>query len=181
MFSQENYIKALNFAASYHKDQKTPKGLPYISHLSAVAMEVIHAVAASKLEPEKADVAISVALLHDILEDTECTYDRVIMKFGESIMNGVEALTKDETLKTKKEQMQDSIERILQQPYEVQMVKLADRVTNLQSPPATWDNDKIKAYQKESKFILSCLKNSNIYLSKRLEDKIEEYNQYIKS
>lgn len=180
MFSQENYLKALNFAASYHAEQKTPKGLPYVTHLSSVAMEIIHAIDASKIEVEKADLAITVALLHDVLEDTDCTYDRLFAKFGENIANGVDALTKDETLTTKKEQMQDSIERILMQPYEIQMIKLADRIINLQSPPASWDNEKIKAYKKESKFILSCLRNANIYLSKRLEDKIEEYEQYIK-
>lgn len=180
MFSQENYLKALNFAASYHKEQKTPKGLPYVTHLTSVTMEIIHAIDASKLETTKADLAISVALLHDVLEDTDCTYDRLFSKFGENIANGVDALTKDKTLDSKKLQMQDSIERILTQPYEIQIVKLADRITNLQSPPASWDNEKIVAYQKESKFILSCLRNANIYLSKRLEDKIEEYNQYIK-
>ncbi len=76
--------------------------------------------------------------------------------------------------------MRDSIERLLTQPYEVQMVKLADRITNLSTPPNHWDNDKIKFYLKESSLILSCLKNSNIYLAKRLEEKIENYKRFIK-
>ena len=102
------------------------------------------------------------------------------MKFGEKVANGVEALTKDKTMASKQEQMKDSIERLLTQPYEVQMVKLADRITNLGIPPKYWDNEKIKKYQKEAGFILSCLCNSNIYLSKRLKEKIENYNNYIK-
>ncbi|MDZ7819983.1 MAG: hypothetical protein U5K55_15865 [Aliarcobacter sp.] len=76
--------------------------------------------------------------------------------------------------------MRDSIERLLTQPYEVQMVKLADRITNLGTPPNHWDNEKIKSYAKEASFILSCLGNSNIYLAKRLEEKILEYKKYIK-
>ena len=76
--------------------------------------------------------------------------------------------------------MKDSIERLLAQPYEVQMVKLADRITNLGIPPKHWDNEKIIKYQKEANLILSCLGNSNIYLAKRLKEKIEDYNNYIK-
>jgi (p)ppGpp synthase/HD superfamily hydrolase len=180
MFSQENYIEILNFAAIAHGEQKTPKDLPYIAHITCVAMEVINACEKSSLDEEKANLAISCALLHDVIEDANITYDELYMKFGEKVANGVEALTKDKTLPSKQEQMKDSIERLLTQPYEVQMVKLADRITNLGIPPKHWDNDKIKKYQKEAGFILSCLGNSNIYLSKRLEEKIESYNNYIK-
>ena len=59
------------------------------------------------------------------------------------------------------------------------MVKLADRITNLQTPPEQWSKEKIAEYLKESKFIFSCLKNSNIYLAKRLEEKMEDYKQYL--
>ncbi len=180
MFNQENYIEVLNFAAIAHGEQKTPKDLPYIAHITCVAMEVINACEKSSLDEEKANLAISCALLHDVIEDANITYDELYMKFGEKVANGVEALTKDKTLASKQEQMKDSIERLLTQPYEVQMVKLADRITNLGIPPKHWDNDKIKKYQKEAGFILSCLGNSNIYLSKRLEEKIENYNNYIK-
>ncbi|QDF29412.1 HD domain-containing protein [Halarcobacter anaerophilus] len=178
MFSQEKYLKALNFAAKAHKEQKTPYGLPYLTHLTSVAMEVIHACEESKLEIEKSDLAISVALLHDTIEDTNITYDDLYNEFDAKIAEGVEALTKDFSL-SKKDQMADSINRLMSQPYEVQMVKLADRITNLQKPPESWDNLKILNYHKEAKFILSCLKNCNVYLSKRLEDKINNYIVYI--
>lgn len=178
MFSQEEYLKALRFAAKAHKEQKTPYGLPYLTHVTSVAMEVIHASIESKLDDDKANKAISCALLHDVLEDTDMTFDDIFNEFGLDIAEGVEALSKDENL-PKKQQMQDSLNRILEQPYEIQLVKLADRITNLQKPPKDWDNEKKKAYLKEAKFILSCLKNSNLYLSARLEKKIEDYNQYI--
>lgn len=179
MFSQENYIEVLNFAALAHGEQKTPKGLPYLAHITCVAMEVINACEKSQLEQNKTDLAISCALLHDVIEDTNITYDEIYVKFGDKIANGVEALTKDKTKSTKQEQMKDSLERLLAQPYEIQMVKLADRITNLGIPPKHWDSEKIKKYQEEAALILSCLKNSNIYLSKRLEEKIEEYKKYI--
>lgn len=179
MFSQEKYLKALNYAARAHGDQKTPYGLPYLAHISSVAMEVIHACEESKIDIEKADLAITVALLHDTIEDTDITYDDIYTSFGIDIAEAVDALTKDKNL-SKKEQMADSMNRLLTQNYEVQMVKLADRITNMQKPPEHWDSDKIYKYNKEAKFILSCLKNSNAYLSARLEEKISEYRVYIK-
>lgn len=180
MFSQENYIEILTYAAHAHGVQKTPNDLPYITHISCVAMEIINACEKSKLDEKKADFAITCALLHDVIEDTLITYDELYVKFGPDIADGVEALTKDKTLKTKQDQMRDSIEKLLTQPYEVQMVKLADRITNLSIPPQHWDNEKIKSYAKEASFILSCLGNSNIYLAKRLEEKVENYKKYIK-
>ena len=179
MFSQEKYLKALNYAAKAHGEQKTPNNVPYITHIASVAMEVIHACIESKMDDEKADLAITVALLHDVIEDTNITYDDIYLEFGIDIAEAVDALTKDKSL-SKKEQMSDSINKLLAQAYEVQMVKLADRITNMQKPPANWDNEKIYNYHKEAKFILSCLKNSNAYLSNRLENKIAEYRVYIK-
>ena len=178
MFSQEKYIEVLNFAAIAHGEQKTPKGLPYLAHITCVAMEVINACEKSQLDEEKANLAVSCALLHDVIEDANISYDELYVKFGENVADGVESLTKDKTLGSKQEQMKDSIEKLLAQPYEVQMVKLADRITNLGIPPKHWDNEKIKKYQKEARFILSCLGNSNIYLAKRLKEKIEDYNKY---
>lgn len=180
MFSQEKYLKALNFAARAHGEQKTPHGVPYLSHLSAVAMEVMHACLASKMEEKKMDTAIAVALLHDTIEDTEVTYDELYTVFGIEVAEAVDALSKDKTLITKKEQMADSMNKLLTQPYEIQMVKLADRITNMQKPPESWDSEKIYKYFNEAKFILSCLKNSNAYLSQRLGEKINAYRVYIK-
>lgn len=180
MFNQENYIKFLTFAVNAHGAQKTPYGLPYLTHISCVTMEVIYACEKSSLDEKKADFAITCALLHDVIEDTDITYDDLYTKFGPDIADGVEALTKNKTLTSPQEQMRDSIERLLTQPYEVQMVKLADRITNLENPPKHWDNEKIISYHKEASFILSCLRNSNIYLAKRLEDKIQEYKSFIK-
>ena len=162
MFSQENYIEVLNFAAIAHGEQKTPKDLPYIAHITCVAMEVINACEKSSLDEEKANLAISCALLHDVIEDANITYDELYMKFGEKVANGVEALTKDKTLNSKQEQMRDSIERLLTQPYEVQMVKLADRITNLSVPPAHWNNEKIKKDDgTDAEWVFDKTKNEN--------------------
>lgn len=59
-------------------------------------------------------------------------------------------MTKDQTVgadqtdkwERKKLQMQDSLRRIKSQPREVWMVKMADRITNLQPPPGHWSEEK---------------------------------------
>lgn len=180
MFSQEKYLKAMNFAARVHGDQKTAHGLPYITHLTSVAMEILHACEEGQIKVEDTDFAITIAFLHDVLEDTQTSFDEIADEFDDNVAVAVESLTKDESIANKKQKMADCINRILTQNYVVQSVKLADRISNLQTPPEHWDSDKIYSYFEESKFILSCLKNANAFLSKRLEDKINNYRIYIK-
>ena len=131
-WSQESYIKAYKFAAAAHQGQTVPgpQGLPYIMHLSFVSMEVIASLAEERGRDE--NLAVQSALLHDILEDTATTYAQVAEQFGVAVADGVLALTKDATL-PKAGQMADSLHRIRQQPPEISMVKLADRITNLQA------------------------------------------------
>ena len=74
--------------------------------------------------------------------------------------------------------MKDSLERIKQQPKEITMVKMADRITNLQPPPAHWDRGKIKRYATEAAMILNHLGTADSYLAGRLSMKIVEYKKY---
>ena len=187
MWDQEIYIKAWNFTSQAHKTQFMSKSdVPYINHIGLVAMEVMRALAQYQTEKESVyypikngNLAVVCALLHDTLEDTEITYQQVSDTFGEQVANGVLALTKDETLPTKREQMLDSLERLKLQPIEVRMVKLADRITNLQAPPAHWTKEKIHYYREEATLILEALGRSNEYLAKRLEAKIQNYQRYL--
>jgi (p)ppGpp synthase/HD superfamily hydrolase len=59
------------------------------------------------------------------------------------------------------------------------MVKLADRILNMNEPPEHWDKAKRKEYQEEAKLILEILKAGSPYLAARLSDKIYTYNRYL--
>ena len=74
--------------------------------------------------------------------------------------------------------MQDSIARLKQQPCHVQMVKFADRITNLGTPPPHWSREKITAYKEEALLIQKELRSPEGYLEKRLQHKIDEYSKY---
>ena len=175
---QTHYQKAIKFAAKKHaaKNQVVPgTNLPYVVHLSNVAMEIL--IAAQKTEPFNTALAIQVALLHDILEDTETRFDEVTTEFGNEVAQAVLALTKNSTI-PKADRMVDSLNRIKELPKEVWAVKLADRITNLQPPPAHWSIEKIKEYQKQAVLISTSLKGGNEFLENRLSQKIEEYLKY---
>ena len=181
MEAQTLYQEAIKFATAKHleKEQKVPgTDLPYVVHLSNVAMEII--IASSNSDNFNLGFAVQVALLHDTIEDTSTDFSELENKFGVEIAKSVSALTKSSEL-PKEQQMQDSLTRIKKLQSEVWAIKLADRITNLQPPPPHWDKEKKIKYQKEARIILSELKDGNDFLAKRLEKKIEEYGNYINS
>lgn len=176
--TQELYQKAIKFAGEKHKDQKVPgTNSNYLLHISNVAMEII--LAHNTANNFDLNYAVQLALLHDTLEDTDTDFSELLNMFGEKVANGVQALTKNKNISSKKEKMIDSLNRINKLEKEVGMVKLADRITNLQEPPKHWKKDKIQNYLSEAIVINETLNNKNEYLNKRLESKIAEYKKYI--
>jgi guanosine-3',5'-bis(diphosphate) 3'-pyrophosphohydrolase len=176
-WSQEKYIEAYRFAAEAHFDQKFPgTDLPYLLHVGLVTMEIIASL--PFIDIRNGDLAIQCALLHDVIEDTEISFNDVKLEFGNPVANGVLALTKNIEIE-KELQMKDSVLRIREQPDEVWMVKLADRITNLATPPKDWGQEKIIKYRDEAIIINKSLGSANDYLQNRLSEKINEYGVYI--
>ncbi len=174
------YQDAIKFAAYKHMEKRQKvKGtnLPYVVHLSNVAMEIF--MAAPKTKNFNLIYAIQTALLHDTIEDTETTFDEIKDSFGEDIAIAVLALSKDDNL-PKDKQISDSLAKIKKLQKEVWAVKLADRITNLQPPPANWSRAKNIKYLKESQVILDELRDGNQYLANRLKAKIYESRNQLK-
>ncbi len=179
----ETYLKAWHYATIAHEGQtyggaQEDVRIAYINHIGSVATEVLWAIGDSV--DYDSDLAIQCALLHDIIEDTNITYDDLIAKFGREVANGVLALTKDKRQTSKRGQIIDSLMRIRQQPREVWIVKMADRITNLYHPPFYWDAAKMKSYREEARLIYDELKEANEKLANRLLEKIEAYKIFIK-
>lgn len=180
-WNQDSYIKAWNYASTIHQGQTLPNSeVPYLNHLGLVSMEAMSAIA-NGIGKENPTLLIQCAILHDSIEDTECSFNDIDAIFGSDVAEGVLALSKDKLLATKKEQMEDSIYRIRKQPRSIWMVKLCDRITNLQPPPAHWNLEKIIMYQKEAQFILENLGEASPYLADRLANKILAYNKFTKA
>lgn len=176
---QKTYQETIKFAAFKHAEinQLIPgSNLPYVVHLSNVAMEVLVAYQHSDDEKFDLNFAVQLALLHDTLEDTNTSFAEIENLFGADIANGVNALTKNKNL-PQNEKMQDSLDRIKNLRKEVWIVKLADRITNLQTPPLHWDKQKIENYKKEAIDILNQLQGINTYLDRRLNSQISIYGK----
>jgi (p)ppGpp synthase/HD superfamily hydrolase len=172
-WSQDKYTQALGFAAEAHGDQQVPgKPYSYVVHLASVSMEIMSVLAYT---PHlNADLAIQCALLHDVLEDSDTSESVLKAEFGPEVAGGVRALAKNKKLPPS-ERLKDSLHRILGEPVEIGMVKMADRISNLAEPPEHWFEDKITDYLEEAKVIYHSLRHCNEILATRLKRKIEDY------
>jgi len=180
MWDQDVYLKTLLFAGKAHIGQKVPgTDLSYVVHITNVAMEVASALTHTNEQKIDVTLAVQCALLHDTIEDTAVTYEEIKSIFGEQVANGVLALTKNTEL-PKAEQMQDSLQRIVEQGAAIRIVKMADRINNMQPPPLYWTLEKKQGYHKEAQFILEQLGGVHSYIEERLAQKIINYNHYLK-
>lgn len=122
--------EAFHFADEAHRNQFRASGEPYISHPLAVA-EIV-----SDMELD-ADSVIA-ALLHDTVEDTDVTYDDVKARFGETVADIVDGLTKLERIPytSKAEQEMENLRKMLMamaRDIRVILIKLADRLHNVRT------------------------------------------------
>ena len=164
------WVKALGFAKEAHEGQLIPgTDLPYILHPMAVG-DILKPC----ITDANAGMLIPLALLHDTIEDTKVTHTDLVREFGQSVADGVAALSKDPEL-PKEQRMPDSLRRIQVQPRPVWMVKMADRIVNMSPPPTFWSDRKVAAYKEEARLILAELRSADEYLAKILEDKIRKY------
>lgn len=176
MWDQNVLVRALDFATRAHGDQRVPgSGFPYVVHLTKVTTEAMRACAE---DPSlDATTTLTAALLHDCVEDAGISVERVASEFGEVVAQCVSALTKDASL-PKSHQMGDSLARLVQAPREARVVKLADRVSNLEPPPPHWSIDKRRAYREEAIVIRDALRGSSAWLEARIEARIASYASY---
>ncbi len=82
----ETLQKALDFATNFHNNQFRKSGEPYIVHPILTA-----AIVASITDDRSSVIA---ALLHDVVEDTECCIEKIESEFGDDVSSMVQALTK---------------------------------------------------------------------------------------
>lgn len=116
-----NLEKAIEFMKQKHGNQKRKQGTPYYTHPLAVAK-----LLKDKGFPEEYQLA---GLFHDLIEDTDATYEEIIAFSNEDVAEAVRLLSK-----TKGYVMSEYIGNIKANEM-ARMVKLADRIHNLSESP----------------------------------------------
>lgn len=121
---------AYRFANSLHKGQKRKSGDPYIIH----PVEVAYISAQLNLDT----TAITACLLHDVVEDTNCTYDDIVQLFGTSVADLVDGVTKLKQIKysSREEQQVENLRKMflaMAKDIRVVMIKLIDRLHNMRT------------------------------------------------
>lgn len=124
----DKYQAALRFATEKHKGQKRIGGADYITHPIAVAEKL-----KGKFYPVEYQIT---GLFHDLLEDTDATYDELVSLGGKEAADAVVLLTKQHGY-----QMDDYIAKIKANPIAL-AVKVCDRIHNLEC--ATVADEKFK-------------------------------------
>ncbi len=121
---------AYRFAKAAHKNQLRKSGEPYIDH------PVQSAYIAAELSMDT--VAISSALLHDVIEDTPYTFENIETLFGRNvaeIVDGVTKLTKIQ-FTTHEEQQVENLRKMflaMSKDIRVIIIKLIDRLHNMRT------------------------------------------------
>ena len=129
--------KAREFAARCHGVQLYGK-VPYIKHL-----EDVYRIAKSITTNENIHIA---AFLHDVIEDTKCTYQDVVAKFGKEVAELVYAVT-DEIGRNRVERKEKTYPKIAESADAITL-KICDRLANFE---AAHDNNynKYEMYSEE--------------------------------
>src|SRR5688572_821668 len=122
--------RAYVFSAKEHKGQVRHSGEPYLVH----PLEVADFLADMKLDV----VAVSAGLLHDVVEDTLTTPDRIAELFGKEIAHVVEGVTKIGAISfsSSEERQAETFRKMLLAMVDdirVILVKLADRLHNMRT------------------------------------------------
>lgn len=117
--------KAIYYARKYHGEQKRQSGEPYYSH----PLEVAYMVSDYLF---RTDIIVT-CILHDTIEDTKLTFEKIQEIFGEVVAGQVMDLTriKEDGRKISSSEMVESL--WLQKKYDVLLIKQFDRLHNIQT------------------------------------------------
>ena len=122
--------KAYNYALEKHGTQLRKSGEPYIIHPTNVA----YTIAELGLDEQ----TICAALLHDVVEDTEVTYEDIEREFGKEIADMVDGVTKLKQIghaSIEENQVENYRKMFLAMGKDIRVIiiKLADRLHNMRT------------------------------------------------
>jgi (p)ppGpp synthase/HD superfamily hydrolase len=143
--------KAKMLAGKAHEGQfRKYSGMPYIVHPIEVAT-IVQTV-------EHSDEMIAAALLHDVVEDTDYSFEDIANEVSPEVADLVKGLTDVSSPQDGNRKVRKAIDKdhLAEQNAEVQTIKLADVISNSQDIKAN-DPKFAKVYIEEMKALLEVL------------------------
>ena len=163
----EQINNAIAWAKKYHAGQYRQSGEPFYSHPLEVACMVAEYLPKTEL--------IVTSILHDIVEDTEVTIAMIHLEFGPVVSLMVDQLTRDRAngIKISCEMLLSNA--LQMQQKDVLIIKIFDRIHNLQTLDAKSTEKQIKTIQETlENFIVIAMYLDDIELERII---IEETNK----
>ncbi|MFA5602583.1 MAG: HD domain-containing protein [Bacilli bacterium] len=176
-----NIERAIHFAFIANKGQKRKnENIDFTFHPISVGMIL--------KEYNFKDEIIITGILHDIIEDTNYSYEDIKKEFGEKIANNVLFISEDKNIKNPLERKKDIIKRLENADINILMVECADKLHNLisdynlfqQIENKIWNRsllsiDENKWFYKELLNIFKSNKEHNKELVQRYENIVNYY------
>lgn len=132
----EKLYDAYAFAAAAHRGQTRKKTqTPYFTHLITTMNYCLQLTDDTTL--------LKAAILHDTLEDTETSYENLLVAFGQEVADYVKAETEDKRVgqplqETWEVRKQETIEHLKSASYGLKVLVLADKTANAESMYREW-------------------------------------------
>ena len=127
-YDREQIEAAYRLAEEKHREQKRSSGEPYIIHPLSVAAILVGLGMDSQ--------SVMAGLLHDVVEDTDCTLEDIQKQFGKGVALLIDGVTKLGKIpySSREEQQAENLRKMLMAMAEdirVIIIKFADRMHNL--------------------------------------------------
>ncbi len=165
--------RAYEYAEKMHAGQMRKSGDPYITHPLSVAyiLATLHA----------SPTVISAGLLHDVIEDTEATYDDVTLIFNMEIADLVTGVTNLKNLKyeSREQKTVENFQKLflaMAKDIRVIIIKIADRLHNIRTLDVRSENARRRIAKETIDIIVPIVHRLGMYKIKaEMEDKCFYY------
>ena len=134
-------LSAEHLSKEYHSGQKYGDDDYFLTHIEDVVSETAALLNKFFVTNKDCESVLCVAYLHDILEDTSCTIDTLLVYFSRDVVNSVLKLSKNLCVK------ETYLENIKSDRY-ARVVKIADSRSNMNACIKQGDFNRAKKYLK---------------------------------
>lgn len=160
-------IKAAVFAADKHKYQRR-KGfnqIPYINHPLKVAQLLDEC-------GEKDIVLLLAAILHDVVEDTDASFEDILSEFGKEVADLVKEVTDDKELPyAVRKELQIKTAPTLS--VRAKKLKIADKICNMRdiiNYPLDWSTERKLSYLDWAQEVVNSCRGQNQMLEEVFDE-----------